>query len=161
AFDLVARQKFAIEQVTLGSEGSPLDASTLPADHLKMVLRRCAGHAGVRSIVIETRAEYATAEVLDQVLSWIAPCDLTLKIGLETADDGLRNKVLRKRMDLGMFEETVRLMGSRGVSLASYVMLKASPWHNDEQGRADAIATCDYLTRLCREAGVGLDLRVN
>ena len=161
AFDLVAQQHFAIRQISVGNEGSVLDATTLPADQLEMVLRRCAAHAGVSSIVLETRAEFATEEILDQVQRWIAPCGLTLKIGLETADDELRQEILMKRMDLGMFEKAVRLMGRRGIGLSSYVLLKASPWHDDAQGRADAVATCDYLTRLCREARVGLELRVN
>src|SRR5262245_48670509 len=78
AFAVVAQENFPIQQVTVGNEGSPLDARTLPADHLEMVLRRCAGHPGVRSIVIETRGEFATEQVLDQVQEWIGPrCDLT------------------------------------------------------------------------------------
>jgi radical SAM enzyme (TIGR01210 family) len=161
AFGLVARERSPIRRISLGNEGSPLDATTLPADHLEMVLRRCAAHAGVGSIVIETRGEFATEKVLDQVQSWIAPCDLTLKIGLESADEQIRQQILRKKMDLGAFERTVQLMGQRGIRLSSYVLLKASPWQNDAQGRADAIATCDYLKRLCRAAGVRLELRVN
>src|SRR5262249_17224229 len=43
---------FAIERVTTGNEGSLLDARTLPADDLKMILRRCAGYPGVREMVI-------------------------------------------------------------------------------------------------------------
>lgn len=58
---------FAIQRVTIGNEGSPLDARTLPAAHLAMILRRCAGHPGVREVVIETRAEYATERVLDRI----------------------------------------------------------------------------------------------
>src|SRR5262249_7531516 len=47
AFDLVAQQRFAIKQISVGNEGSVLDATTLPADQLETVLRRCAAHAGV------------------------------------------------------------------------------------------------------------------
>jgi uncharacterized Fe-S cluster-containing MiaB family protein len=64
-------------------------------------------------------------------------------------------------MDLGAFEQTVQLMGELGIRLAAYVLVKADPRHDDAAGRADAIATCDYLKRLCRAAGVGLELRVN
>jgi len=161
ALGLAAQQRSPIRRVSLGNEGSILDATTLPADQMEMVLRRCASHPGVSSIVLETRAEFATEQTLDQVQRWAAPCRLRLKIGLETADDELRNRILRKRMDRGRFEQAVRLMGERGIELSAYVLLKASPWHDDARGRADALATCDYLTRLCHEAGVGLELRVN
>jgi archaeosine synthase beta-subunit len=161
AFAMVARQQIAIRQISIGNEGSILDARTLPAEHLKMVLERCAAHPGVESIILETRAEFITEQALDRVEEAIGGCRLTLKVGLETADDHIRNDILGKRMDLGDFERAVKLIGARGHKLSSYILLKASPWHTDEQGRADAIATCEYLIRLCEAAGVPLQLRVN
>jgi radical SAM enzyme (TIGR01210 family) len=161
AFALVAQHRFPIRRISFGNEGSPLDARTLPADHLEMILQRCANHPGVSAIVIETRAEFATEQVLDQIQEWSAPCQLTLKIGLESADDRIREHILRKRMDLGAFEATVRLMGQRGIRLSAYVLVKADPEHDDAAGRADALATCDYLKRLGREAEARLELRVN
>jgi radical SAM enzyme (TIGR01210 family) len=152
---------YPVQRVTIGNEGSLLDARTLPADHLEMILRRCAGHPGVRHVVIETRTEYATEPVLDQIQRWAAPCGLTLKVGLESVDERIREGILRKHMDLGAFEETVSRMGRRGIALSAYVLLKADPEHDDAAGRADAIATCDYLKRLCRETGTGLTLYVN
>jgi radical SAM enzyme (TIGR01210 family) len=152
---------FPIQRVTIGNEGSPFDARTLPADHLKMILKRCAGHPGVQAIVIETRTEYATERVLDRIQEWAAPCDLTLKVGLESADHRIREDILRKRMDLGAFEETVSRMGRRGIALSAYVLLKADPEHTDAAGAADAISTCDYLKRLCRQTGTRLELYVN
>jgi radical SAM enzyme (TIGR01210 family) len=152
---------FAIERVSFGNEGSPLDARTLPAGDLKMILKRCAGYPGVREVVIETRHEYATEEVLDRVQEQVAPCGLTLKVGLEVADDRIREGILRKGIDLGDFEDTVSRMGRRKIGLSAYVLLKADPEHTDAAGVADAISTCDYLKRLCRRTGTRLELYVN
>jgi radical SAM enzyme (TIGR01210 family) len=152
---------FPIQRVSFGNEGSPLDHRALPADHLKMILQRCAGYPGVGHIVIETRTEYATEPVLDQIQRWAAPRDLTLKVGLESADDRIREGILRKRMDLGAFEETVGRMGRRRIGLSAYVLLKADPEHDDAAGVADAIRTCDYLKRLCHQTGTRLELYVN
>jgi radical SAM enzyme (TIGR01210 family) len=160
-FDVLTAQRFGIRRVSIGNEGSPLDARTLLPEDLDALLARAAAWPGVEEIIIETRSEFATAEVLDRIVAAAAPARLTLKVGLESADDGIRNNVLRKRMDLGEFEASVHRMGERGIGLSCYVLLKAHPLHDDVAGRADALATCEYLTGLCRGAGVELELRIN
>lgn len=161
ALEFVGPDAAAIRQVSLGNEGSILDDRTFPQEQLDYVLRSCTGLPAVEDVVLETRGEFVTERVLDGLLEWTAPGRLTLKIGLESADTDIRERVLRKRMDLGHFESVVRLLGRKGVGLASYVLIKADPGHSDEAGRADAIATCEYLKALCRESGTRLTLRVN
>lgn len=161
ALDFAGADAAAIGQVSLGNEGSILDERTFPREQLDYVLRTCTGMPAVEEVVLETRGEFLTERVLDDLLEWTAPGRLTLKIGLESADTDIRQRVLRKRMDLGHFESVIRLLGRKGVGLASYVLIKADPSHSDEAGRADAIATCEYLKALCRDNGVRLTLRVN
>ena len=160
-FDLLTRERFPIRRVQLNNEGSPLDARTLLPEDLDAILRRSAAWPGVEEIIIETRSEFATAGVLDRIMAAAAPARLTLKVGLESADGGIRNNILRKRMDLGEFEASVHRMGERGIGLSCYVLLKAHPLHDDAAGRADALATCEYLTELCARARVDLELRIN
>jgi radical SAM enzyme (TIGR01210 family) len=150
-----------IGQVSLGNEGSILDDRTFPRAQLEHVLRNCSRLPAIEHVVLETRSEFVSEQVLDDVLTLTAPSRLTLKIGLESADPDIRNHVLRKRMDLGQFESVVRLLGRKGVGLASYVLVKAGPGHSDADGRSDAIATCEYLKALCRDSGTRLTLRVN
>lgn len=150
-----------LDQISLGNEGSILDSSTFPASALETVLRRCAEREGVHSIVLETRSEFITPTLIDDLRRWAHPCEVTLKIGLESVSNDVRERILRKRMSLADFEDVVRMLGRADVRLSSYVLLKASPWHDDEAGRDDAIATCGYLKDLCRSAGTALELRVN
>ncbi len=160
-FAQVAASLATIERISIGNEGSILDARTLPVDQLEHVLKRCGALPAVREIVLETRSEFVTASLLDTILRWVAPCRLVLKIGLESADRRIREDILHKRMDLAAFEAVVALLGPRRIGLASYVLVKADPAHSDAEGRADAIATCAYLKRLCAAHGVALTLRVN
>ncbi len=161
ALEFAGADAAAIGQVSLGNEGSILDDRTFPREQREYVLRTCAGLPAVEEVVLETRGEFVTERALDDLLEWTAPARLTLKIGLESADIDIRERVLRKRMDLGHFESVVWLLGRKGVGLASYVLIKADPGHSDEAGRADAIATCEYLKALCRDSGTRLTLRVN
>jgi len=161
AFAVADRDGATLEQVSLGNEGSILDSTTFPLDALKTILRRCAGRDGVRSIVLETRSEFVTPGLLDDLRRWSDPCELTLKIGLESSSEYVREAILRKRMSLPHFETVVGLLARADMRLSSYVLLKADPCHDDEQGRADAISTCEYLKHLCRSTGTRLELRVN
>jgi radical SAM enzyme (TIGR01210 family) len=161
AFEQAGAALRDVRQVSLGNEGSILDVKTFSREQLAHVMTRCAALPSAEGIVLETRAEFVSEELLDEMLEWITPCQLTLKIGLESADYEIREKILRKRMALEQFETVVELLGRKAVGLASYVLVKAHPAHSDEEGRADALNTCDYLKRLCRRCGTSLTLRIN
>jgi radical SAM enzyme (TIGR01210 family) len=162
ALEFAASELPAIRQVSLGNEGSILDEDTFSRDQLRHVLlTTCARFPAVEEVVLETRAEFASESVLDELVELVSPRRLTLKIGLESADAQVRERVLRKKMDLREFEEVVWSLGRRGIGLASYVLVKADPSHSDADGRADAVATCTYLKELCASSGTRLTLRVN
>jgi archaeosine synthase beta-subunit len=161
AIEFACAEETRLGQVSLGNEGSILDERTFPREQLEYVTRISAGLPGVESVVLETRSEFVMEPLLDDLLAWVSPARLTLKIGLESADEHVRNRILRKRMDLRQFESVVRLLGRKEIALATYVLVKADPTHSDAAGTADAIATCEYLKGLCREAGTPLTLRVN
>jgi archaeosine synthase beta-subunit len=150
-----------IGQVSLCNEGSVLDHSTFPREQLEYVMRTCSELPGVHDIVLETRAEFVTESLLDDLCRWAAPARLTIKIGLESADMYIREHVLRKRMDLAGFEAVVRMLARKDVGLATYVLVKADPAHTDPEGKADAVATCEYVKALCRDGRPKLTLRVN
>lgn len=161
ALDAAGDQLSDVRQISLGNEGSILDERTLPREQLSYLLRACAALPAVENIILETRPEFATPSLLDELADLAAPKRISLKIGLESADDRIRQRVLGKNMDLQVFERTVYDLGRRGIDLASYVLVKADPRHCDAEGRADAIATCRYLKNLCQTSGIRLTLRVN
>jgi archaeosine synthase beta-subunit len=161
ALEFAVEQLPAVRQVSLGNEGSILDERTFSREQLEYVLRKCAALPAVEEIVLETRAEFASNSLLDDLVELVSPKRLTLKIGLESADTRIRERVLRKKMDLEEFEKVVYSLGRRGIGLASYVLVKADPAHSDADGREDAIATCRYLKELCRSSGTRLTLRIN
>lgn len=161
ALEFAGADAASIGQISLGNEGSILDERTFPREQLEYVLRTCARLPAVGEVVLETRGEFVSERLLDELLAWTAPRRLTLKIGLESVNTEIRERILRKRMDLGHFESVVRLLGRKDVGLAAYVLVKADPGHSDAAGRTDAIATCEYLKMLCRDSGTRLTLRVN
>ncbi|GAA2455888.1 hypothetical protein GCM10010191_88980 [Actinomadura vinacea] len=161
ALEFATQELPDIRMVSLGNEGSILDEETFSREQLRYALETCAALPSADEIVLETRAEFATEALLDELVELVSPKRLTLKIGLESADPQVRERILRKKMDLGGFERVVRSLGERDIGLASYVLVKADPSHSDTDGRADAIATCEYLKDLCKSSNTRLTLRVN
>jgi radical SAM enzyme (TIGR01210 family) len=161
AFEYAGSHLRDLELVSLGNEGSILDERTFAKEQLDHVLGRCAALPNIREVVLETRGEFVTEALLDDVIARIRPSKLTLKIGLESADERIREDILRKKMNLREFERVIEMLGRKGVGLASYVLLKADPAHSDDEGREDARKTCEYLKQLCRRTRTELTLRIN
>lgn len=150
-----------LTRVALGNEGSVLDERTLPVDQLGMVMAMARSIPGAREIILETRPEFVTPTVLGVVDSLKGDRAVTLKIGLESGDEHVRDGILGKRMSLSDFEAAVRHAGAFGYALESYVLLKSRPHHSDAEARQEAIETCEYLKQICEEHAVPLTLRIN
>jgi len=150
-----------VSRVALGNEGSLLDERTFPADQLRLTMNFAQALPGAREIIIETRPEFVDEATLARLRDWRGRCALSLKIGLESRDDHIREAILDKRMRLSDFESAVHRIATHGHSLECYVLLKSHPGHTDEEARAEAISTCDYVKRLCAIAAVPLTLRIN
>src|SRR6185503_9984923 len=69
---------------------------------------------------------------------------LEIGIGLETADDEIREKGLRKGFTRKAFERAVRILGDTGVDLLTYVMLKPLPM-SDEDALSSVVRTAEYV----------------
>ncbi|MBW2258213.1 MAG: hypothetical protein JRI25_26935, partial [Deltaproteobacteria bacterium] len=140
-------------RVELFVSGSYLNPDEVPAEVQPVLVRRCTRHPCVRQILVETRPEYVTREALDALVEAAAPAELEVAIGLETADDTIRNKRIRKGFTRAQFEESVRAIGRAGGSLFVYILLKPLDTPEAEALR-DAVDTARYVFDL----GAALDL---
>ena len=161
AREFVMASKEPVSRVALGNEGSLLDERTFSPDHLQMTVEFAQALPGAREIIIETRPEFVDEPALARLKKWQGRCALSLKVGLESRDDYIREHFLDKRMRLSDFESAVHAIAAYGHSLESYVLLKPHPGHTDEEARAEAISTCEYVKQLCAMAAVPLTLRIN
>lgn len=150
-----------VTQVAFGNEGSILDEKTMALKQLATLVNMVRDLPRLRHYSLETRFEFVTPSTLDAVRSLIGNCSLTIKTGLETLDEHTRQVILSKRLDLGEFERGVVLLGSRGVRLSCYVLVKCHPTDDDVSGREKAIETCRYVKDLCSRNGTPLLLRIN
>lgn len=145
-----------LQQLSFGNEGSALDDSRFHPAAMDHLLGRATAMRSLRCLSIETRPEYVNADALERVLRRSSAPLLDITVGFETQDDGIRNGVLNKSIRRKAFEQRLQVMGSMGVRLTSYVMVKPAPRMTEEQGVSEAISTISYLADQCARFGVPL-----
>ena len=151
----------SIQQFSCGNEGSILDNERFYPESLDYLLIRCQEMTNLQVISLETRPEYITKKILENVLQKSASKKVDVTIGLETQDDQLRRQVLNKQFSKEMVEEKIKILGKCGVRLTSYVMVKPGPYMTEAEGIQEALATVEYLCQQCSRANVELIIYLN
>jgi radical SAM enzyme (TIGR01210 family) len=139
-----------IDLLTLGSFYNENEVSP----HARRALgERIARLAGVKKVSIESRAEYITVEKLKQTRSLMKGKIIDLGIGLESADDYIRNKVIKKGLTRENFEDTVRKVKEAGCNLLVYLLIKP-PALTEKGAIGDAVESVKYVFATARKYGV-------
>jgi len=123
-FEIVERrfpeeEEFALKIFT---SGSFFDEREIPEDVRREILRRCSMHENLRRVVVESRPEFISPEILDDSLS-IFP-SLEVAIGLETSSDLVRELCINKGFSFHDFLEVSELIKNAGAHLRVYLLLK-------------------------------------
>ncbi len=149
------------DQLSAGNEGSILDQRRFPIDAFDYLIQRTNAINSLKVLSLETRPEYITEARMEKILRSSNAEKVDVTVGFETLNDELRNGVLKKRLDRKQFEETIVLLGTLGVRLTSYVMLKPGPTMTEEEGVREAAATMRYLVDTCHKASTELVIYLN
>ncbi len=108
----------------------------------------------VNSVMVETRVDYLTEEKVRESKSYLKENQsIELAIGLESADDNVRNKVLRKGLSKKGFERFADICKNTDSQLLAYVLIK-SPTLSESEAVEDAVQTADYVYRIANERGI-------
>jgi len=130
-------------RVELLSCGSLLDANFIQFGHILKIVQMAAMR-GYTEIVIETRPEYITSEIVS-VLSGIAGASfLRFAMGIESWDDRVRNQIIGKAISKKEIFRVMTLFEEYGVGAWWYTFLK--PLGLSEH---DAVVDCVDTVRQC------------
>ena len=128
--------------VCLYNEGNVLNDRELPNDQLLRIvdhMRSC----GVRRVVLESRPEYVTDAVLADLTTAAGPMEIEVGIGLESANDFIRNELFLKSTTLRGYERSIAKLRKYGMRSLAYVILKPS-FLNEVQAIRDSLETARY-----------------
>jgi len=128
--------------------GSFFVDSEVAPNFRQYVYKDVAQRSNIKLLMVESRPEYIKPSHLDEALPVLeAGKDFMVGIGVESADDRVRNKLLAKGMHKKDIESAIRLLQSRGAKVFAYAFLKA-PGLSEKEARIDAINTLNYLTNI-------------
>jgi uncharacterized Fe-S cluster-containing MiaB family protein len=152
-------ERSRIEHLDLYCSGSFFNDEEIPPG-ARVELARLAARRlpALRTLLLDSRPEFITGPALAELLAVLAPGERTIgleiAIGLESADDEIRNRKIRKGFSLASFERAAEAIAGAGASLAVYLLLKP-PGVDEEAAIADVIQSGSYLAELGSRIGLG------
>jgi len=147
AYWLIKKQQ--PELLVIYNGGSFLSDKEIPLKTQLAILKFAAKHATISKVLVESRAEFVTSEKMLQYDKAIGGKSLEIALGLESADDEIRNKCLGKGLSKQTFEQAVQLCHHFHFLAFAYVYLKPHCLDENEAIK-DAIKSIEY----CFQVGV-------
>ncbi|MCX6579062.1 MAG: archaeosine biosynthesis radical SAM protein RaSEA [Candidatus Aminicenantes bacterium] len=148
-FDLAEVEE--IDILTLGSFLN--DSEVNPVTRLE-IITRLSEISHLKRVSIESRAEYVTVDKIKQIKEILGKGKIMeFAIGLESSNDYLRNKIIKKGLSKQSFEKTVAKVKEAGVHLLTYLLIKP-PHVSEKEAITDAVESAAYVFHTAGKIGV-------
>jgi radical SAM enzyme (TIGR01210 family) len=158
-FNQHATELDLVEGLELFCSGSFFCDEEIPADARQRLLSAAVARLpALRNVMVESRPEYIDADKLEQARAALAPVPLEVAIGLETVDNVVRLRRIKKGFSLRGFEEAAVKVAESGATLVVYLLLKPMGCASDAEAVEDVLDSARYLVELRRR--LSLPLRV-
>jgi len=144
-----------ITELDLFNAGSLLDDWQVPTEIRRMLFQKTDRLPGVEDVLIDSRPEDVTAQKISEITNAIGEKRLWVGIGLETADDTIRNLCVNKNFSLRDFERAVEILGNCGARLFAYLMFKPA-FMTEREAIRDAVKSVEYLASLSEKRCIPL-----
>jgi len=138
--DLIEQFKFAlskvngVEVVKIFTSGSFLDSNEIPKEFRNFVYKALAGK--IKKLIVESRPEFVNEETAEELSS--LEFETEVGIGLETADDFIREHCINKGFSFEDFKRAAKILKSYGVRVKAYLLLKP-PFLSEGEAIRDAV----------------------
>ncbi len=111
-----------IEYLKIFTSGSFLDKREIEAETVRKIIHEINSRKSIRRVQIESRPEFITEENLEIFNELNA--ELEIGIGLETANDYIRNEIINKGFSFEDFKNAVNICRKYDVKVKAYLLLK-------------------------------------
>lgn len=132
-----------VGEVALYNSGSFLSDAELPPEIRAGVLAQL-GRTQVRRVLVESRPEYVRADTLREARRALGDKELEVGIGLESADDRVREVLVRKGFGRVDFERAVEVLSGAQARLLAYLLVKPAGL-SEAEAIEDAVRSARYV----------------
>ncbi|MBN1803280.1 MAG: archaeosine biosynthesis radical SAM protein RaSEA [Candidatus Lokiarchaeota archaeon] len=161
-FDLIKQFDYALESkaeeierdssdyvIKIFNSGSFFDELEINPLVRKHIYKRIAESDKFKEVVVESRVEFVNAEILKEIRECLNDKRVEIAIGLETANDHVRNAYINKGLLLEDFKQIILMCKRFKIGIKAYLLFK--PPFLTEQS---AIDDCVDSIRTCIDLGV-------
>jgi len=142
--DILAQFDIAMEKydgqrfVKIFNSGSFLDDEEVSQNVRKKILEQL--YKKVDKVSVESRPEFITNQKLAEIKNIVGLKTFEIGIGLETADDFIREYCINKGFTFNDYKKAVDIVKKHGFSLKTYVLIKP-PFISEKKTIKDAVKT--------------------
>ena len=132
-----------IQWLRIYQEGSFLNDAEVFPEAREIILRLASCIKGIRRITIESRPEYLTSKLANEIRHFARNSELEVGIGLESVDDFIRRVCVGKGTSLSVYEKAVNIAHQNNIIALAYIILKP-PFLSEKEAIDDAVASTKY-----------------
>ena len=133
--------------VKIFTSGSFLDTREVPVEVQSKILGELANYKEIKEIVVESRPEFVTSQVLENISNVVDISLIEIAIGLESAN----NKILKNSINKGFFWEDFKKATERileiGARVKAYLLFKP-PFVSEYDSINDMLRSVDKIVNL-------------
>lgn len=130
------REEFILKIFT---SGSFFDEREIPPETRAAIAAMLNGQPALKKLIVETRPEFVTREKLRELQ---VTEQLELAIGLETANDAIRSRYIRKGFSFDDYRAAARMARACGATVKTYLLLKP-PFLSEQDAINDVITSAE------------------
>ena len=124
------------------TSGSFLDEREISSETRREMAAMVRKRAGIRKFIVETRPEYVNA---DKIADLKGVENLEFAIGLETADDFIRSKYIKKGFAFDDYINAAEIVMGCGATVKTYLLLKP-PFVSEKKAIEDVIKSAELVS---------------
>lgn len=145
AIEVVETGKYPM--LCLYNGGSFLNKKEIPIGVRSYMFKRIQSFGCIERLIIESRPEYITDEVFNELEELMPGVEVEIGVGLESSNDTIRNLILNKGVGLDEYRQLGKKFRDRGTRFLAYVLVKP-PFLTESEAIADAVLTIDFASRI-------------
>jgi len=143
-----------VEEIDILTLGSFFNDSEVSQSTRSQIITRLSTIPNLIRVSIESRAEYVTVDKIKQIKEILGNDKiLEFAIGLESQDDYLRNKIIKKGLSKKAFENTVARVKAAGANFLTYLLIKP-PHVLEKDAIDDAVKSAAYVFQTAKKYNV-------
>ncbi|MBD3195251.1 MAG: TIGR01210 family radical SAM protein [Candidatus Lokiarchaeota archaeon] len=135
--------------IKLFNSGSFFDEAEISPNTRLKIYKNITLIPNIKEVTVESRIEFINRKILEEMLDFLKYNYIEIGIGLETADDHIRNNYINKGLLYDDFLDVYELCKNMGIGIKAYLLFKP-PFMNEQA----AIDECIYSIKKLIKIGV-------